>query len=244
MELFADYHTHTIYSHGKGTIEDNVVAAIRRGLREIAITDHGPSHASYGVRRRNLPKMRMEIDRLQQKYPEIRILLGVEANLIGIDGTIDVGEQELKILDKLLLGFHNGAVPKSPAAGWNLYLMNYLANLKSKSALADVCRARNTDALIRAVQRYPVDILTHPGAKIDIDIRRLAKAVSGTKTVLEINASHGNLTVEYAKIALEEHARFVIDSDAHHPDRVGDFKRGIEIAQAAGIPADRIINAM
>ncbi|NLZ90577.1 MAG: histidinol-phosphatase, partial [Clostridiales bacterium] len=27
MNIFADYHTHTIYSHGKGTIEENVLEA-------------------------------------------------------------------------------------------------------------------------------------------------------------------------------------------------------------------------
>ena len=37
-----DYHTHTIFSHGKGTIADNVEAARSKGLKGIAITDHGP----------------------------------------------------------------------------------------------------------------------------------------------------------------------------------------------------------
>ena len=35
-----DHHTHTTYSHGKGSIADNVRVAAAKGLKSIAITDH------------------------------------------------------------------------------------------------------------------------------------------------------------------------------------------------------------
>ena len=34
MEILADYHTHTVYSHGKGSIEDNVKVAISKGIKK------------------------------------------------------------------------------------------------------------------------------------------------------------------------------------------------------------------
>ena len=37
MIITADYHTHTNYSHGKGTPEENVLAAIEKG--NLIITD-------------------------------------------------------------------------------------------------------------------------------------------------------------------------------------------------------------
>ncbi|EYE88602.1 hypothetical protein Q428_07010 [Fervidicella metallireducens AeB] len=52
------------------------------------------------------------------------------------------------------------------------------------------------------------------------------------------------MTAEYVKIAMVEDVNFVIDSDAHTPDRVGDFKEGIKTAEKAGLPVDRIINAI
>ena len=52
MKLYGDYHTHTIYSHGSGTIRDNVEEALRKGLKEIGICDHGPGHYLYGVKRK------------------------------------------------------------------------------------------------------------------------------------------------------------------------------------------------
>ncbi len=51
MKLYGDYHTHTIYSHGSGTIRDNVEEALRKGLKEIGICDHGPGHYLYGVKK-------------------------------------------------------------------------------------------------------------------------------------------------------------------------------------------------
>ena len=55
LTLTADYHTHTRFSHGKGDIEDNVLAARALGLKTVGITDHGYGHMGYGIRRRDLP---------------------------------------------------------------------------------------------------------------------------------------------------------------------------------------------
>jgi putative hydrolase len=89
-----------------------------------------------------------------------------------------------------------------------------------------------------------IDIITHPGAKADINTKELARAASKRGTLLEINASHGFMTVEYVKIAMKEGVNFVIDSDAHKPEDVGNFEKGIRVAVEAGLPAERIVNAV
>jgi putative hydrolase len=99
-----DIHTHTTFSHGKGSIEDNVKAALERGLSIIGIADHGPGHLTYGVKRKDLPVMREEIRRLQPLYPNIQILLGVEANIITPSGKLDITEKEANDLDYVLAG--------------------------------------------------------------------------------------------------------------------------------------------
>lgn len=242
MKLFADYHTHTVYSHGKGTIRENVEAAIGQGLKEIVISDHGPGHLTYGVSRKNLVKMRNEIDELKKEYDNINILLGVEANIVSIDGDIDVNEEDMKLLDKLLVGFHNGAKPKTVKDFYHLYVRNHLA--KVLPSIKEECRRMNTEAVIKAINKYNINIITHPGAKVDIDTRELARAAAKRNTALEINASHGFLTVEYVKIAMEEGVCFTIDSDAHKPEDVGNFAKGIRVAEEANLPVDRILNAV
>lgn len=241
MKIFADYHTHTIYSHGKGTIRDNVEVAIEKGLKEIAITDHGPGHITYGVKKTSLKKMRLEIDELNKEYSNINILLGVEANLISMSGDIDVTDSDIALVDKLLVGYHNGAMPGSALDGCKLYINNHLSRVFK--SMRPKCQEENTNAMIRAIERYDIDIITHPGDKIDIDTKRLAIAAGKRGTALEINSSHGNLTMEYAKIAMREEVNFVISSDAHVPSNVGNFVNGIKIAEGAGIPVSRIINA-
>ncbi len=241
MKIIADYHTHTLYSHGKGTIRENVESARKMGLKEIAICDHGPNHLGFGVKKNKFTQIRKEINVLNNEYDDINILMGVEANVIGYDGRIDVDNDIIELLDILLVGFHFGALPYSFKDAYNMFLLNYLGRVSS--SIKNRARRLNTDALINAMNKYDIFLITHPGAKVDIDSARLAKVASNTNTALEINASHQQLTVEYLKIAMKENVKFIISSDAHKPEDVGNMKKGIQIAQKAHLNKKRIINA-
>lgn len=240
-KITADYHTHTIFSHGKGTIEENVIAGRKRGLKKIVISDHGFRHIGFGMSIKDIDKIRREIDRVNEKYGDIEVLMGVEANLIGLDGTIDIPWNYIDTFDIILMGFHKAVYPASLRDGWQLFLKNGLAKVFSGDR--DKLRKQNTEAMICAIERYPIRIITHPGAKIDIDTQELAKHAARKKVALEINSSHGYMTAEYVKTAMKEGAFFVINSDAHHPSKVGVFDKGLEIAKEAGLPAELIINA-
>ncbi|MTI65641.1 MAG: PHP domain-containing protein [Firmicutes bacterium] len=240
MRIFADYHTHTVYSHGKGTIRENVESARKKGLKEIAICDHGPNHIGFGVKNKNFLKMRNEIDKLNKEYKDIKILMGVEANIIGYDGRIDVNEKIIKMIDILLVGFHFGAMPYSFGDIYKMFVLNNLAKISTN--FKKKARYLNTKAVINAINKYDIDLITHPGAKVDIDTLELAKAASKGNTALEINASHGQLTLEYLKVAMKEDVKFMINSDAHTPKDVGNVKKGIERAIRANLSVDRIIN--
>ena len=99
MRLYGDYHTHTIYTHGSGTVEDNVKSAIKRGLKQIAITEHSFSQAYYGITPKEYNEMRIEIQDLRNKYKgQIDILCGLESNLLDLDGTIDLAKNKRDIV--------------------------------------------------------------------------------------------------------------------------------------------------
>jgi putative hydrolase len=89
LVIFGDYHTHTPYSHGKGTILENAMIAKQKGLKEIAITDHGFNHKLYGSNRNDLLTMRDECVEAE-KLTGVKVLLGVEANFISNKGEIDL----------------------------------------------------------------------------------------------------------------------------------------------------------
>ncbi|MSS42576.1 PHP domain-containing protein [Anaerosalibacter bizertensis] len=242
MNIIGDYHTHTIYSHGKGTIRDNVEEAFKKGLKEIAICDHGPGHFTYGIKREDIKKMRKEIDELNKEFQPkgLKILLGVEANIIRYDGTIDVDDEIIEFLDILLLGYHFGALPGTFKDGYKLYILNFLS--KAIPKVRKNVMEMNTLALIKAMDRYPIDIITHPGSKVYVDIRRLARKAKEKDIALEINSSHSHLTVEEIELALEEDVYFYINSDAHSPENVGNLENGIERALKGKVPVDRIKN--
>jgi len=242
MKIFADYHTHSTYSgDAKGSIKENVEAAKKKGLREIAITDHGPKHLGYGVNKKEIKKIRKEIDELNMVNPDIEVKFGLEANIIGTDGKIDVDEEMKKELDILLAGFHFGSIPDKLIEGTKVHIYNVLSPLLP--SIERKSRVINTKSVVEALNKNDIDILTHPGAKASIDTKEVARAAVKNNTALEINSSHGHLTVEYIKVAMKEGAKFVINSDAHRPEDIGNVEKGINRAIEAGLSVESIINA-
>ena len=240
MRIFGDYHTHTIYSHGKGTIRDNVEAAIDKGLAEVAISDHGPGHMTYGVKRENFKKMRQEIDMLNEEYKDIKILLGVEANILSREGEIDINDEITSLIDILLVGFHFGAKPKTVKDAYDLYALNQIS--KRSQRLLSKSIDINTRAMINAINNYDIDLITHPGAKLNIDIIEVARAAGKRNTALEINSHHGHLSVEELRLAMNENVKFMINSDAHRKEDVGNVKEGIDRAIEVGLDKKKILN--
>lgn len=249
MKLIGDYHTHTMYSsypkpskkHATGSIKENAEVALRKGLKYLAITEHGPKHYIYGVNKKMFPQMREEIDKLNKEFEPkgLKILLGVEANLISLDGTIDVDGEIIEDLDYLIMGYHYGAMPMSIRDAYGLYILQTLAKIGIGKKMA---KKYMTEAYINAIRKYPLNMISHPGAKAPIDILRVAEAAAENHVALEISSKHDELSVESIKKIKHLDVNFILNSDAHHPEYVGNIERGLDKAKSAGLELERIIN--
>ncbi|MDD7511247.1 MAG: PHP domain-containing protein [Peptostreptococcaceae bacterium] len=231
-----DYHTHTVYSHGKGTIEDNVKAAVDKGLSAIAISDHGPGHLTYGIKRSAVAQMRADIEALKPKYPEIEIFLSVEANIVNHGNYLDVTKEEFGQYDFVNAGYHFGIPGGYMVRNW-LYSHGIKTQGSAKSLMV-----KNTDMTVKALYENKIKILTHPGDKGPFDLGEIAKACEDTGTLMEINFWHHHLNVEEIAFCAEYDVSFVISSDAHHPSRVGNYEESLLAAIEAGLPISRIVN--
>jgi putative hydrolase len=238
--LTADLHTHTVFSHGAGTIEDNVIAARGKGIAKIGITDHGPGHIGYGVRRWNFAKMRAEVERLSALYTDMEILLGLEANIVNASGNLDIMPREFEKFDFVIAGYHYGAIGGNPLANMVCAGKNLAQH---KSGVATKRQAElNTRNIVRALEKNDIKILTHPGDKAPVDLLEIAIACARTDTLVELNTNHMSLSADDVKTMSLAPAKFIISSDAHSPNRVGDFAAAVNLAYDAGLDLRRIVN--
>jgi putative hydrolase len=242
IKLYADYHTHTVFSHGTGSIMDNVIAARKKGLTEIAITDHGIRHFAYGVRKKDIARMREEVDKINATESGIKVLLGMECNIISTDGDIDMYDDIRKYLDILLVGFHMMVLPKTVKDAVGIYGRNYMSKMFSLGN--ERVKQINTESMIKAIKRHKIDIITHPGTRIPLDTTLIAREAAKAGTALEINSHSSYMRAEHVIAAAGEGAKFVINSDAHSPEDVGRLQNGLDIAIEAGLSSEQIINAV
>lgn len=238
-----DMHTHTVYSrnhHGKNTIEEMVEQGRKIGLNAITISDHGRNHPFYGIRPQNLKEMRAEVDRLNEKYDDIEVTLGIEANLIGSDGEIDIGDEERRYCDVIYAGFHYGYLPNRASDFFTFLIPNLMAQLIPP--LREKRKKKNTEAYLKMCDRYPLTMITHPGDKMPIETEKLAAKAAEKGIILEINGHHDHLNAEELKKAAPYDVKFAVNSDAHAVDQLGRTGQAEQNIREAGIDPARVIN--
>ena len=238
--ITGDYHTHSVYSrvgpyfHGKGSIMENVKAAHEKGLSEVAITDHGPNDF-YGLDLRKIPEMRADIEEAMSAYPDVKVYLGVEADIVDSENGLDVSTSEFELFDFVNAGYHY--VPNS------CMLENFRSfHSPVSSVKIEQLRKKNTLRILKALKSNKIKILTHPGDKAYIDEELVAIACAETGTLVEINARHRHPNAEDLKIYAAHDVKFVISSDAHKPENVGRYAKSLLLAFEAGIGIERIVN--
>ena len=244
MKLLRDVHTHTNYSHGENTIEEMVKKAVEVGLEEIQITEHGRFH--YYARKLNYERyleMRNEVERLKPLYPQINILFGIESNVISTSGEIDVSSEEAKLFDVINVGFHCLCRLRF-SAYFKFHLLFVLAyKLKLKCFVKPSYNAC-TKAMIKTLERNNINMIAHPTSNYRFDIVEVAKKCEETNTILEINDSRGEMSVEDVLLVKDMNVKFAVGSDAHSIRRVGSCDRAFEIIRDSGLDINKIVNVV
>lgn len=231
MKITGDYHTHSKYSknnHGKSTIAENVKSAEEKGLSSYGVSDHGPAHYLFGIKRKNIKKAKEELYSLKDKT-NLNLFFGVEANLVGKDGRIDLKDEEISLLDNLIVGYHRGTIN-------NIYcpLRNLFCPEKQKQI--------NTEAYLNCLDKYDVAIISHINTYIKVDLEKVCKKAKEKGTLIELNNKHIDFSDEEAKILVESGCNFIVSSDAHKDENVAKVGRVLEFVEKFDIPRDRIVN--
>ena len=146
-----------------------------------------------------------DIERMREKYAgDIEVLAGVEMNLLSSEGDVDFPEQWKDRFDVFLMGYHKLVRYKTLADRMN---MMFVRRSTEKAV------ERNTRAYMKALDRYPIDIIVHPGYGLPVDLAA-CRICRKKGVVMEINAKHPEFTPEELSACGETGVKFSIGSDA------------------------------
>jgi DNA polymerase (family 10) len=215
-DVRGDMHTHTHWSaDGKSTLAEMVEAAAARGYDFYAITDH-----SHYMREGKLARQLEEIDTLRDRFPKLRILAGVEAN-IRSNGEVDVPEEELARLDWVVASVHQA--PENRPTERVLEAMD--------NPYVDVI-GHLTGRRIRT--RGPRDV----------DVERVVEKALEVGCFLEVNGQPDRLDLRdvHARAAKEAGLKLVLDSDAHEVRSQSYVELAVAQARRGWLTKDDVLN--
>ncbi len=225
-QIRGDLHMHTTETDGRATLEEMAEAASALGYEYIAITDHSKALAmANGLDETRVVAHARRVRELNRDGLGIRIFSGIECDILR-DGTMDLADDALAELDLVIGSVHSHM------------------NLEA---------AEMTDRLLRALENPHIRILGHPtGRKLleregyPFDFDRVAAEAARRGVWLEINSSGERLDLHgpLIRTAKAKGARFVVNTDAHHPRHLAGMRYGVIMARRGWLGPRDILNTL
>lgn len=225
MKAIIDMHTHTVASgHAYSTLHENVQFAKKHGIKVLGISDHGPNMLGgpelyYFNNLKVIPK---EIE-------GIRILKGMEANILDTEGNLDeLDPRALPGLDYLIASLHTICIKPST-------------------------KEDNTKAILNAMDKEKVKIIGHPDdGRYPLDYEPIVKKAKEKNILLEVNNSslspntfrkgaRENIKT-YLELCKKYETKIIMGTDSHICYDIGVFKYAEEVIEEAGFPKELVIN--
>jgi DNA polymerase (family 10) len=227
-DIKGDFHCHTNWDGGEHSILEMSLEAISLGYKYLGIADHTQSlKIENGLDEKRLIEQRKEIDSLNKSFKEkginFTILQGSEVDILK-DGSLDINDETLKILDYVSVSIHS--------------------NFK-------MVKKEMTERIIKAMKHPMVKILNHPTGMIlgkresyEVNIEEILKAAKENNVALEINSYRSDLGYQTARMAKEMGVKLTIGSDAHNKKELADMQFGAYQARRGWLEKEDVLNAL
>jgi DNA polymerase (family 10) len=226
-DLRGDVHMHTHASDGKNTIREMAAAALARGYRYIAITDHSKNLViTNGLDEQRALEHAGRVHQADREMEgRIRVFTGIEVDILA-DGALDLDDEVLAQLDVVIASVHSRF---------------------------DQNREEMTARVLRAIENPYVHILGHPtGRQIlrrepyALDMAAVFKRSAELGVAMEHNAAPARLDLcdRDLRLAKELGCRIAINTDAHDTRELGFMQFGIRQLRRAWLTAGDVLNTL
>ena len=198
-----DLHIHSIYSDGKGKIDEIARKAKERGLKVIAIVDHSLDHP-LGLNERKAIKRRIEMENAESKHG-IRILDGVECAILE-NGELLLPRHDF---DLIIASIHSALTP-----------IESYRRIKR-------CVEKHEFHILGHLH---AGMFSLDGFDVEKDAEIL-DILEENDIALELNSYHRSPPYETLKLCENKRLLYSFASDAHEVGRVGDIDFSKKVAK-------------
>ena len=216
-----DLQMHSTYSDATSTIEELTLLGQKLGYEFILITDHSQSAKyAHGLEIARLYKQWAEIDKLNKKQKDFRILKGIEVDILK-DGKLDYPDEILKELDLVIGSIHQGF---------------------TKNVTERICAAMDNPYV--DIIGHPTGRLISSREGYVVDIMKVMERTAETNTWLECNAYPDRLDLNDVNLrqARDLGIKITLGTDAHSPKELSWMKFGVATCRRGWLEAKDVIN--